>query len=77
MAEFHVGLQYISMQHTGAENEFFLRILYRCAAETHIFSYLKVGGPEKEFMPTPRFGPNGASALFSNIWASIRTRIFY
>ena len=26
MAEFHIGLQYISKQHTGAENAFLLRI---------------------------------------------------
>ena len=66
MAEIHNGLQCISMQHTGAENEFLLRIFDRCAAKTRI----KFGGGGKmEFMPTPRFGPNGASGfpLFSKI----------
>ena len=51
MAEFHIGLQYISMQHTGAENEFLLRIFDRCAAKTRIFSYVKVGGPKWSSCP--------------------------
>ena len=33
----HIRLQYISMQHTGAENAFLLRIFDRCAAKTWIF----------------------------------------
>ena len=61
MAEFHIGLGYITMHHTGTENEFLLRIFDRCAAKTHLFSYMKVGGTKMKFMPTPRFGPNGAS----------------
>ena len=71
MAEFQIGLQYISMQDTGAENEFLLRKFDRCAAKTRIFSYVKVGGPKMEIMPTPRFGPNGASAWMR--WLSTLT----
>ena len=37
MAEFHLRLQYISKQHTGAENAFLLRIFDLCAAKTCIF----------------------------------------
>ena len=49
MAEFHILLQYISKQHTGAENKILLRIFDQCAAKTCIFSYatrsdLGVGG---------------------------------
>ena len=52
MAEFHIGLQYISMQHTGAKNEFLLRIFDRYAAKTRIFSYVKVeGGPKWNSRP--------------------------
>ena len=57
MAEFHIGLHYISMQHTGTENEFFLRILYRCSAETRIFSYLKVGGAQNGVYAQPKIWP--------------------
>ena len=66
MAEFHIRLQYISKQHTGAENAFLLRIFDRCAAKTRIFSYAtrgeSGGGGKMKFSPIPRFGPNGASA---------------
>ena len=76
MAEFHIGLQYISMQHMGAENDFLLRIFDRCAAKTRIFSDVKVGGGAKmEFMPTPRFGPNGASALYDIMSVLQETKI--
>ena len=34
MAKCHIRLQYISKQHTGAENAFLLRIFNRCAAKT-------------------------------------------
>ena len=65
MAEFHIRLQYISNQHTGAANAFLLKIFDRCAAKTCIFTYAtrseSGGGGGMEFMPTPRFGPNGAS----------------
>ena len=37
MAEFHIWLQYISKQHTGAENAFLLRIFDLWAAKTRIF----------------------------------------
>ena len=37
MAEFHIWLQYISKQPTGAENAFLLRIFDQCAAKTRIF----------------------------------------
>ena len=47
VAEFHIGLQYISMQHTGYENEFLLKIFDRWGAKTRIFSYVKVGGGAK------------------------------
>ena len=66
MAEFHIWLQYISKQHTGAENAFLLRIFDQCAAKTRIFltrHKVNRGGGQMEFMPTPRFGPNGASAF--------------
>ena len=39
MTKFHIWLQYISKQHTDAENAFLLRIFDRCAAKTRIFSY--------------------------------------
>ena len=39
MTEFHIWLQHISKQHTGAENAFLLRIFDRCAAKIHMFSY--------------------------------------
>ena len=39
MTEFHIRLQYISMQHKDAENAFLFRLFDRCAAETRIFSY--------------------------------------
>ena len=65
MAEFHIWLQYISKQHTGAENAFLLRIFDQCAAKTRIFltrhKVNRGGGGQMEFMPTPRFRPNGAS----------------
>ena len=64
MAEFHIWLQYISKQHTGAENAFLLRIFDQCAAKD--FSYVTQsesgGGGQMEFTPTPKFGPNGGSA---------------
>ena len=39
MAQFYILLQYISKQHTGAENKILLRIFDQCAAKTCIFSY--------------------------------------
>ena len=55
MAEFHIRLQYISKQHTGAENVFLLRIFDRCAAKTRIFSYAtrseSGGGPRWSSCP--------------------------
>jgi len=71
VAEFHIQLQYISKQHMGAENTFLLRIFDQCAAKTRIFSYAtqsKSRGAKMEFMPTPIFGPNGASDLKSKFW---------
>ena len=65
MAEFHIWLQYISKQHTGAENAFLLRIFDQCAAKTRIFltrHKVNRGGGQMEFLPTARFGPNSASA---------------
>ena len=47
-----------------------LRIFDRCAAKTCIFSYAtrsESGEPKMEFMPTPRFGPNGASGFTVNV----------
>ena len=61
MAEFHIWIQYISMQYMGAENAFLLRIFNRCAPKTRIFSYTKVGGAQNGVHATPRSGPNGAS----------------
>ena len=65
MAEFHIWLRYISKQHMGAENAFLLRIFDQCAAKTRIFlTRHKVNRVNQmEFMPTPRFPPNGASAF--------------
>ena len=47
VAEFQIRLQYISKQHTGAENALLLGIFDLCAANTRIFSYVtwsKSGG---------------------------------
>ena len=64
MAEFHIWLQYIFKQHMGAENTFLLRIFDQCAAKSRIFltrhKVNRGGGGQMDFMPTPRFGPNGA-----------------
>ena len=68
MAEFHIRLQYNSMEPTGAENAFLLRIFDQSNAKTRIFSYTKVGGSKMEFMPTPRIGPNGASGHLGFKW---------
>ena len=71
MAELHIRLQYISKQHTGADNAFLLGIFDRCAAKTHIFSYAKRSelgeGAKMELMPTPRFGLNGACVNFVHL----------
>ena len=62
VAEFHIRLQYISKQHTGAENAFLLRIFERCAAKTHIFSYAtrsesSEGGGQDEVHAHPKNWP--------------------
>ena len=59
MAEFQIGLQYISMQDTGAENEFLLRKFDRCAAKTRIFFLCESWGAQNGVhahpkMPTQR-----------------------
>ena len=76
VAEFEIRLQYTSKQHTGAENAFLLRIFDWYAAKTWIFSYatrIESGRGKMEFMPTPRFGPNGASVKLASIsWFTYR-----